>query len=118
MENQNVELDLRNVERFQRHPLVFAKFDALEVGESFVLINDHVRFPYTDKWKQCARTNSHGNTSCEGQISFAFGLAVSHPCADLKPHPLPHHRRCGESSNRDKRTAWRGRHLSRAEGVA
>lgn len=41
MEKQNEELDLRNVERFQRHPLVFAKFDALEVGESFVLINDH-----------------------------------------------------------------------------
>ena len=41
MEKQNEELDLRSVERFQRHPLVFAKFDALEVGESFVLINDH-----------------------------------------------------------------------------
>ena len=45
MEKQNEELDLRNVERFQRHPLVFAKFDALDVGESFVLVNDHDPVP-------------------------------------------------------------------------
>ncbi len=45
MEKHNEELDLREVERFQRHPLVFAKFDALEVGESFVLINDHDPVP-------------------------------------------------------------------------
>lgn len=45
MTNQNEELDLREVERFRRHPLVFAKFDALEVGESFVLINDHDPMP-------------------------------------------------------------------------
>ena len=44
MENQIEELDLREVERFRRHPLVFA-FDALEVGESFVLINDHDPIP-------------------------------------------------------------------------
>lgn len=45
MEKQNEELDLCEVERFQRHPLVFAKFDALDVGESFVLINDHDPVP-------------------------------------------------------------------------
>lgn len=45
MEKQNEELDLRPVERPRRHPLVFAKFDALEVGESFELINDHDPIP-------------------------------------------------------------------------
>lgn len=45
MEKHDEELDLREVERFQRHPLVFAKFDALDVGESFVLINDHDPVP-------------------------------------------------------------------------
>lgn len=39
------ELDLREVPRPQRHPLVFAKFDGLAVGESFVLINDHDPIP-------------------------------------------------------------------------
>ena len=45
MEKPAEELDLRNVERFQRHPQVFAKFDALGVGDSFVLINDHDPVP-------------------------------------------------------------------------
>src|SRR5215469_4959574 len=35
------ELDLCQVPRAQRHPLAFARFDALAVGESFVLVNDH-----------------------------------------------------------------------------
>lgn len=39
------ELDLREVPRSQRHPLVFAKFDALPVGSSFVLVNDHDPVP-------------------------------------------------------------------------
>ena len=45
MDKRTEELDLRNVERLQRHPLVFSKFDALEVGESFVLLNDHDPVP-------------------------------------------------------------------------
>jgi uncharacterized protein (DUF2249 family) len=34
-------LDLRAIPRPERHSLVFAKFDQLVAGESFVLINDH-----------------------------------------------------------------------------
>lgn len=41
----NPELDLRHVPRPQRHPLVFAKFDALDIGESFELVNDHDPIP-------------------------------------------------------------------------
>lgn len=39
------ELDLREVPRVQRHPLVFRKFDELASGESFVLTNDHDPVP-------------------------------------------------------------------------
>lgn len=35
------ELDLCQLPRPQRHPLVFERFDALALGESFVLTNDH-----------------------------------------------------------------------------
>jgi uncharacterized protein (DUF2249 family)/quercetin dioxygenase-like cupin family protein len=35
------ELDLFQVPRSQRHALVLERFDELEVGESFVLVNDH-----------------------------------------------------------------------------
>ncbi len=41
----NSELDLREIPRIQRHPLVFARFDALGVGESFELVNDHDPIP-------------------------------------------------------------------------
>jgi uncharacterized protein (DUF2249 family) len=37
----NEELDLRYVPRGQRHPLVFARFDSLVLGEDMVLVNDH-----------------------------------------------------------------------------
>ena len=39
------ELDLREVPRAERHPLVFANLDALAVGQSFILINDHDPVP-------------------------------------------------------------------------
>ncbi|MFZ0661684.1 MAG: DUF2249 domain-containing protein [Acidobacteriaceae bacterium] len=38
-------LDLRQVPHRERHPLVFSTFDALKVGESFVLVNDHDPVP-------------------------------------------------------------------------
>lgn len=41
----NPVLDLREVPRPQRHPLVFARLDALGVGEAFELINDHDPIP-------------------------------------------------------------------------
>ncbi len=39
------ELDLRGILRPQRHALVFAQFDALELGESLELVNDHDPVP-------------------------------------------------------------------------
>ena len=35
------ELDVRSVPKPQRHPLIFARFDQLPVGGSFVLVNSH-----------------------------------------------------------------------------
>lgn len=39
------ELDLRQVARPERHPLVFGRFDGLPVGDAFVLIDDHDPVP-------------------------------------------------------------------------
>ena len=41
----NQELDLRVIPHPQRHPLVFSAFDALKVGDSFILVNDHDPHP-------------------------------------------------------------------------
>ena len=84
MEKQNEELDLRNVERFQRHPLVFAKFDALEVGESFVLINDHDPVPLHGQMEAMRPHQLTWEYIVRGRKSFAFGLAVSRRCAALR----------------------------------
>lgn len=35
------ELDVRPLRKPQKHPTIFARFDALGVGESFVLVNNH-----------------------------------------------------------------------------
>jgi uncharacterized protein (DUF2249 family) len=35
------ELDVRELQPRDRHPLIFARFDELEPGEAFVLVNDH-----------------------------------------------------------------------------
>jgi uncharacterized protein (DUF2249 family) len=46
-------LDVRNVERPNRHALVFKTYDALQPGEGFVLVNDHdpkpLRFQFNTK---------------------------------------------------------------------
>lgn len=39
------QLDLRNVARPLRHPLVFSRFDGLATGDSFELTNDHDPIP-------------------------------------------------------------------------
>ena len=35
------ELDVRQIPKSQRHPMIFARFDALAAGESFVRVNSH-----------------------------------------------------------------------------
>lgn len=40
-----VDLDVREVPRPLRHPMIFAKFDALASGESFQLVNNHDPIP-------------------------------------------------------------------------
>ena len=35
------ELDVRQIPKPQRHPMIFARFDALAAGDSFVLVNSH-----------------------------------------------------------------------------
>lgn len=38
---QHAILDVRAIPPAQRHPMIFARFNALPVGGSFMLINDH-----------------------------------------------------------------------------
>ena len=38
-------VDVRSVAPRERHPLIFQTFDALQPGESFLLVNDHAPTP-------------------------------------------------------------------------
>ena len=40
-----IQLDVRVIPPREKHPTIFATFDALAPGESFVLVNDHDPFP-------------------------------------------------------------------------
>lgn len=39
--DQPTELDVRTLRKPDKHPTIFGRYAALEVGESFVLVNDH-----------------------------------------------------------------------------
>lgn len=43
--NTPAELDVRVIPPREKHPTIFRTFEALDVGESFVLVNDHDPFP-------------------------------------------------------------------------
>jgi len=40
-----IQLDVRVIPPREKHPTIFHAFDALEPGESFILVNDHDPFP-------------------------------------------------------------------------
>lgn len=40
-----IQLDVRPIPPREKHPAIFATFDTLSPGESFVLVNDHDPFP-------------------------------------------------------------------------
>ena len=40
-QNNNNVLDIRRIPPRDRHPLIFARFDAMRAEEDFVLVNDH-----------------------------------------------------------------------------
>jgi uncharacterized protein (DUF2249 family) len=53
------ELDVRVIPPREKHPAIFATFDALVAGESFVLVNDHDPFPLRYQF-EAERADSFG----------------------------------------------------------
>ena len=39
------EIDVRTIPPYERHAQIFGRFDALQPGESFVIVNDHNPVP-------------------------------------------------------------------------
>jgi uncharacterized protein (DUF2249 family) len=59
------ELDVRQIPNLERHPLVFAQFDALAVGESFVLVDSHDPIPLRQEFAR-TRPNTYEWRLLEG----------------------------------------------------
>ena len=66
--DQGDTLDVRPIPPAQRHPTIFQRFEALPVGKSYVLVNDHdpkplyyqLSFEYSG---QLVRTRGHARQS-------------------------------------------------------
>lgn len=46
------ELDVRQIPKPEQHPLIFARFDALAAGESFVLVDSHDPIPLRQEFSR------------------------------------------------------------------
>lgn len=55
-------LDVRPIPPRQKHPTIFSTFDALEVGDHFVLVNDHDPVPLKHQF----------NFEREGQMQWEY----------------------------------------------
>jgi uncharacterized protein (DUF2249 family) len=54
-----IQLDVRVIPPREKHPTIFQTFDALEPGESFILVNDHDPFPLRFQF-EAERTGTFG----------------------------------------------------------
>ena len=45
MSSNVAEIDVRTIAPYERHAQLFARFDALQTGEAFVIVNDHNPVP-------------------------------------------------------------------------
>ena len=45
MSSTVAEIDVRTIPPYERHAQLFARFDALQTGEAFVIVNDHNPVP-------------------------------------------------------------------------
>ena len=89
-------LDVRTIPSPEKHPRIFSSFDALEIDQSFVLINDHdpvpLRYEFsvertgTYTWDYLKRGPSLWHirirkvASGTGELSFSFEIQTHPEC--------------------------------------
>lgn len=54
-----IQLDVRVIPPREKHPTIFQTFEALEPGQSFILVNDHDPFPLRYQF-EAERTGRYG----------------------------------------------------------
>ena len=69
-----IQLDVRPIPPREKHPAIFATFDALSPGESFILVNDHDPFPlrYQFQAERAGKLKSGGNQTAAEAVGKAI----------------------------------------------
>jgi uncharacterized protein (DUF2249 family)/quercetin dioxygenase-like cupin family protein len=83
------ELDLRQVSRPERHPLVFRRFDGLPVGDAFILINDHDPMPLNRQLEEMRPGQLSWEYIVRGPDLFRIRVRRIAPLTGSDPSPFP-----------------------------
>jgi uncharacterized protein (DUF2249 family) len=78
------EIDLCLLQRAERHPLVFDAFDALAVGDSFVIFNDHDPHPLRMQIEQLREGEMRWEYVERGPVTFRVRVTRVAPPADRR----------------------------------
>jgi uncharacterized protein (DUF2249 family)/quercetin dioxygenase-like cupin family protein len=80
------EIDLCLMDRSERHPLVFAAFDSLAVGESFVIHNDHDPHPLRMQIEQMREREMNWEYIERGPETFRIRITrITPPTGNVGP---------------------------------
>ena len=80
------EIDLCLMDRAERHPLVFAAFDRLAVGESFVIHNDHDPQPLRMQIEQMRQGEMNWEYIERGPETFSIRITrITPPAGNVGP---------------------------------
>lgn len=83
-------LDIREVPRPLRHPMIFAKFDALPIGRSLKLINDHDPIPLNHQFESIRPHQALWEYEERGPNLFRIRITrVGPPAASDRPLSAP-----------------------------
>ena len=80
------EIDLCLMQRSERHPLVFAAFDRLAVGESFIIFNDHDPQPLRMQIEKMREGEMNWEYIEQGPDTFRIRLTrIAPPAGNVGP---------------------------------
>lgn len=83
------ELDVRGMRKPAKHPTIFATFHALDVGDSFVLVNDHDPIHLHDEFED-GYSGAYGWEYLHKEIrNFRIRISKLMDVQPVEPEPHP-----------------------------
>lgn len=79
--DKSEEIDVRTIPHYERHALIFQKFDALEVGQSIRLLNDHDPVPLGMQFEQMRPGQTKWEYIERGPLQFRIRITRIAPAS-------------------------------------